>query len=226
MRRRAQSATRSRSCWRRTSRLPSPRVCPHSHRAILSRGQLCTAAWLRRSRRSRLAACIRLTKELDGITVLVPDTNTDLTNCAPAPSKTAAPPAPAVSARLPETPCGTASLRRPRPSLPRVPVRSLPVAHHPPPPFLTRAKAARGGACLASPAPLRRAAMHARGHGRRLSIATARVPTDLPQRRGARRSVSAFRSPFCPLPLPLLPRPCSLSCSAGGECMRYDAPFK
>lgn len=29
---------------------------------------------------SRLATCITLTKELDGITVIVPDTNPDLTN--------------------------------------------------------------------------------------------------------------------------------------------------
>ena len=29
---------------------------------------------------SRLATCIKLTKELDGITVIVPDTNPDLTN--------------------------------------------------------------------------------------------------------------------------------------------------
>lgn len=29
---------------------------------------------------SRLAACIKLTKEMDGITVLVPETNQDLTN--------------------------------------------------------------------------------------------------------------------------------------------------
>jgi hypothetical protein len=33
------------------------------------------------TRRSRLAACITLTKEMDGITVIVPDTNQDLTNC-------------------------------------------------------------------------------------------------------------------------------------------------
>ena len=32
--------------------------------------------------RSRLASCITLTKEMDGITVLVPETNQDLTNCA------------------------------------------------------------------------------------------------------------------------------------------------
>ena len=29
---------------------------------------------------SRLAACIKLTKEMDGLTVLVPETNADLTN--------------------------------------------------------------------------------------------------------------------------------------------------
>ena len=29
---------------------------------------------------SRLASCITLTKEMDGITVLVPETNQDLTN--------------------------------------------------------------------------------------------------------------------------------------------------
>jgi hypothetical protein len=31
-------------------------------------------------RRSRLATCIKLTKELDGIQVIVPDTNPDLSN--------------------------------------------------------------------------------------------------------------------------------------------------
>ena len=32
------------------------------------------------SRSSRLATCITLTKELDGITVIVPDTKPDFTN--------------------------------------------------------------------------------------------------------------------------------------------------
>ena len=31
-------------------------------------------------RSSRLATCIKLTKDLDGITVIVPDTNPDLSN--------------------------------------------------------------------------------------------------------------------------------------------------
>ena len=33
-----------------------------------------------RACRSRLATCIKLTKDLDGITVIVPDTNPDLSN--------------------------------------------------------------------------------------------------------------------------------------------------
>ena len=49
----------------------APHALPH---ACHTPGCLCP--------RSRLAACIKLTKEMDGITVLVPETNQDLTNCA------------------------------------------------------------------------------------------------------------------------------------------------
>ena len=51
----------------------APHALPHACRTP---GCLCLCP------RSRLASCITLSKEMDGITVLVPDTNQDLTNCA------------------------------------------------------------------------------------------------------------------------------------------------
>ena len=48
----------------------APHALPH---ACPTPGRVCP--------RSRLASCITLTKEMDGITVIVPDTNQDLTNC-------------------------------------------------------------------------------------------------------------------------------------------------
>lgn len=51
----------------------------------------------RSMRRSRLAACITLTKDLDGITVVVPATNVHMTNCA---TPRSPPPSPSPRRRL------------------------------------------------------------------------------------------------------------------------------
>ena len=59
-----------------TSAPPAPPLHP-------PRGVACTAHTpFPALRSSRLAACITLTKDLDGITVVVPATNVHMTNCA------------------------------------------------------------------------------------------------------------------------------------------------